>query len=318
MRNLGMAIVILAMLTGLAGCAFSDPRISGSPPPLPTPIESTESTEQAVTVDFEQSASKLQVGWAAVSGLAILDPDQTSWSRIANTLKAQWLVLVGPDPYHRVAATDTDIGQPVTPAGIQPGLAVADTALIAARDDALEHGYASTGLPAGFWASLAAGVEQARRGLTEPYKKPIPTNPQVTMMVTTEALAVSGLLACYDEAGFALEAAVGYLDKDSSTRTQLEKTLAWLETSRDQLIAIAIGMGIDRPQTPGIYQLPSGRDKASSLALLTQAATSLAQAAGVWVVSASDTTQASEFLLNLSTMASWAGLSTAIWPGWPD
>jgi hypothetical protein len=299
---------IALALACLSGCALSDPRISGTPP---TP------TVSALVTAAQATAPTLQAAWQAVAGLARFDPANTGWAAAATTLRDQWRVLVGPDPISRFAA-DADPGTPLTVSSAEGGLSAADAALTAARDAALAELESTPGLPAVFWAGLAAGVEQVRQGLTLTYGPATPANPAVTVAITDETAAWTTLISRYDETVFALDAATGFFDPADPDRQQFPVIRAALHTDRAALAGLADAVNATPPEPAGIYELPPEHDAAAARALLAASQQRLVEAAAVWVASAADPTLAAPYLLKTATLTLDHGTGWAEWPGWPD
>lgn len=309
MRKLanGIAMILfLSLLSGLSGCAFSDPRIEGIPPTAPASSSAL----------FSQAAEEVRTAWGLVTGMAGADPagPGQKWSAMSDTLRAQWLVLVGPDPVHRLAAAGI-----ASPSPSAAGTSVtADQALSTARDNDLSRAAGTKGVDAAFWASLAAGLEQVRLGLTGPYEAATPAAQSVTVAITDESAALSDLMSRYDEGIFAIRAAMGFLDLSSPDGLAFRGALSSLQDDLASLTELAGPSGAVPSDAQGIYELPSGRDRDASLALLASTQKSLTEAAMVWVASASDPARATVYVMSDATLAMSFGIGTAVWPGWPD
>jgi len=301
-----VSVAVLFVVSVLSGCAFSDPRIAGTPPPGPS-----------VPADFAQAADEVRTAWGAVSGLAGFDPDNRQWKDMSGTLSSQWLVIVGPDPLHRIAAVDANIGDPTPVSDLVDGTAAADEALTSARDNALSRANSSTGLAAAFWAGLAAGLEQVRLGLTGPYDVAVPPDPTATITVLDEPTSLSHLISRYDESIFAMRSAIGFLDPSDPDQSAFKVVLSALQTDLGTLTDLAISAEV-APAGQGIYELPPGRDHAAAMALLSSAQKSLTEASIVWAASAADPSQATPYVMSNAALAMGFGLGTAAWPGWPD
>jgi len=292
---------VLLVIFMLSGCAFSDPRIEGTPPPGPS-----------VAADFVQVADEVHAAWKAVASL----PDSDQSASMAATLASQWLILVGPDPLHRIPAVG-GIGDPTPDPSLGDGTAGADSALASARDDALTHANASTGLATAFWAGLAAGLEQVRLGLTGPYEPAIAADPAVTVTIMDESTSLSNLISQYEAGIFAIRSALGFLDPASTDQSAFRVVLSSLQTD----LAALTGMAASSETTPsgqGIYELPPGRDSAAAMTLLSTTQKSLTESSLVWAASAADPSQATPYLMRNAALAMGYGLGTAVWPGWPD
>jgi len=301
-----VSVALLFAASVLSGCAFSDPRIAGTPPPGPS-----------VPADFAQAADEVRTAWGAVSGLAILDPGTQRWKDMSQTLASQWLVIVGPDPLHRIVATDANIGDPTPVSDLGEGVMAADADLTSARDNALSRANSSTGLATAFWAGLAAGLEQVRLGLTGPYDVATPPDPTATVTVLDEPTSLSNLISRYDESIFAMRSAMGFLDPSDPDQSAFKVVLSTLQTDLGTLTDLAISAGAT-PAGQGIYELPPGRDHAAAVALLAGAQKALTEASMVWAASATDPTQATPYVMSNAALAMGFGLGTAAWPGWPD
>ena len=307
MRKLVKAVVaVLLAASALSGCAFSDPRIEGLPP-----------AGSSTAASFTGEADDVHAAWEAVSGLAGLDPDNQQFKDMSATLASQWLVLTGPDPYHRLSAVGADIGTPSPISDLGEGTASADTALTSARDNALSQANASTGLETAFWAGLAAGLEQVRLGLTGTYGAAIPPDPTVTITMLDEPTALSDLISRYDEGIFAMRSAMGFLDPADPDQSSFQTVLSSLRTDRANLAGLAASAEAT-PTSQGIYELPPGRDHAAAMVLLAATQKALTQASVAWAACASDPTQATPYVMSNATLAMGYGLGTAAWPGWPD
>ncbi|MCL2471810.1 MAG: hypothetical protein FWF25_08760 [Propionibacteriaceae bacterium] len=310
-KLVGKALVVVLVFTSLTGCAFSDPRIFGTP--------ASPSANPALTSDQAQAATQIQQAWAALAGLATLDPTTPRWAAMADTLKAQWLVLVGPDPINRVSALNVDIGAANKLATIQDGTDTANDTLQTARDSFLAQAKQATGTTAAFWASLACSAEQIRQGIGGTYNTATPANQSATIQVVDEKTAVSNLISSYDEGVFAMRSAMGFLDPGATgVQSRYQTVLGSLLNDASSLATVAQGMGITQDTSPPIYQLPPGRDSDASLALLASTQTSLIQASAQWVASANDPTQAITYMMNNATVGMPLGVGMAVWPGWPD
>jgi hypothetical protein len=299
----------LALVLALSGCAFSDPRIDA---PVPTP-----STDPGLAAQVEQAADQVFQAWQAVAGLTGRDP-QSQYHTMADTLESQWLVLVGPDPLHRVPATGTTIGPPPPAATADDAAGQADLALADTRDQHQARAEATTGLAAVFWAALAAATEQIRLGLTGMYDEPPLPEVTTTVMLTTEDGAWTDLVGRYDAGIFALTAAQGFFEAADPQRSMIATTVAGLRRDRADLADLADQLGLVAPTPAGIYDLPEGRDAQAGLDWLALTQASLVQASAVWVGSAEDPSLALPFLMSNATWGLRFGLGTAIWPGWPD
>ena len=305
-RILGLLVSVMVMSSTLAGCAFSDPRIAGTPePPSANPGLATQA----------EAAEEIQAAWQALASLAAADPATSKWAAMSATLQAQWRVLVGPDALNRVASVSANIGKPST---LSPEEAVetAETALEKVRDADLVRARQSTGLTAAFWASLAAGAEQVRLGVQGDYTAAIPADLSATIATADPATAWSDLVCRYDEAVFALRSALGFLSSDDSARPAMVSAVATLR--RDEASLTSLSTSTTAPSCSGIYQLPPGRDRTASLDLLTTTQQSLLEATAVWLVAAENPDKAIDYLMANATLASPLGLGAAQWPGWPD
>ena len=249
--------------------------------------------------------------------MATLDPNNQQWKDMSEILASQWLVLVGPDPYHRLAAANAYIGDPTPVTNLSDGAAAADLALISARDDALSQANASTGVETAFWVSLAAGLEQTRLGLNGPYESPTLPDSTKTITILDEPTALSELISRVDEGIFAMRSSLGFLDPSDPDQSRFKVVLSTLQTN----LATLSGLAASAEATPinqGIYELPPGRDRAAAMALLSTTQKALTEASVVWAASAADPTQATPYVMNNATLAMSFGLGTAAWPGWPD
>lgn len=309
MRKLiGSALGVVLLLCALSGCAFLDPRIDGTP---------TNSATDPFSSEYADQAENIHSAWESVAVLKS-DPTAAKWAEMSATLYSQWLVLTGPDPVHRVAATGTE---PETVPGSYTSfddvVQHADEALVTARDSALTLAGSSTGLYVGFWASLGASLEQVRLGLTGPYDQPIAPDPARTIETTGNDEALTALIDRYTEGVFAIKAALGFLDDSGPDWPQFQTVLSTLEKDLSDLNALAASQNI-AVDPAGLYELPSGRDRDTSLQLLSGIQTSLVDAAAVWASSAADPTDAATYLMHAATLAMPYGIGTAVWPGWPD
>ena len=299
-----ISAAVLLTVFALSGCAFSDPRIEGTPPPGPT-----------VAADFEQAADEVHAAWNAVANLAASTGSQ-QWGSMADTLASQWLILTGPDPLHRISATDA-IGDPTPDPSLGEGTSGADSALVTARDDALTQANASTGLATAFWAGLAAGLEQVRLGLTEGYDPATPADPTVTITILDEPTALSDLISQYEAGIFAIRSAMGFLAPADPDQSTFRIVLTGLQSDLSALT----GMAASSEATPvgqGVFELPPGRDSAAAMALLATTQKSLTDASMVWAASSVDPSRATPYLMRNAALAMDYGLGTAAWPGWPD
>jgi hypothetical protein len=289
---------------GLTGCAFTDPRIEGSLPPV--------EIDHIFFAQVQEAAEEVHQAWALVSALEASQADGEHWAELAGTLKAQWLVLVGPDPLNRFEAIGADSGPP---AEIDDHLlSSADSALSLARDQNLIRAEESTGIQAAFWASLACGIEQVRRGVGNPYTSPRPANPASTLMILTEPEALESLVLRYHEAVFALEAALGFLAAADPARSTFFTMVSVVRKNLAALTAL-----VDSPVPfPGIYELPEGRDRQAAFDLAATVQRSLVQASAVWVASAPDPGVAIDYMIRGAILTSDLGIGLAHWPGWPD
>ncbi|MDR2930347.1 MAG: hypothetical protein LBV06_05525 [Propionibacteriaceae bacterium] len=308
------AVVILGVVlstTGLAGCAFSDPRIDAAPPPA--------AIDDSLKRDLDQAAQDTQALWNTAMTAANtggVSPEVSPWSHRATTLKLQWQVLTGPNPLSRVPA-----GITATPGTDTTGVPIGDvdTKLAALRDADLERAGRSTSTTALFWASLAASAEQMRVCLESTvYPDPTAADPAITVQTTDEASAVAQLLTRYDQAMSSIRTAVGFIAPDDPDHARFVAIGDQLAVQQAELLRSAPGAAATEPVTEGIYEVPAGRDKQASLELLAQAQRGLTQAAGVWVASAADPKPASAILVSTATLGSPWGIGVAVWPGWPD
>jgi len=306
-RIFGLLVSVMVVTSTLAGCAFSDPRIAGTPiPPSANPGLATQA----------EAAEETQAAWQALAALATADPATSKWAAMAETLQAQWRVLVGPDALNRVASVTANIGTPTTAANPEEAMATAETALQTVRDADLERARQSSDLTAAFWASLAAGAEQVRLGVQGDYAAAIPADLSATIATADPATAWSDLVCRYDEAVFALRSALGFLGSDDSARPTIASALTTLRS--DQAALTGLSVSTTAPGCGGIYQLPPGRDRTASIDLLTTAQQSLLEATAVWLVATDDPDKAIDYLMANATLASPLGLGAAQWPGWPD
>ena len=306
MRKLsGLLIGVMAATLALTGCAFSDPRIAG------TPV--APATDPGLTAQAE-AAGQTHTAWRAVAGLAAADPATPKWAVMADTLAAQWRVLSGPDALHRVSAVAADIGEPAAVEDADEALTTADDALRAVREANLDRAGQASGLAAVFWASLAAGAEQVRLGLRSDYGTATEADAGATIATTDPDTAWSELACRYDEGIFALRSALGFLDADDSAGEVIASAVAALRHDKASLGSASTAP----PGCPGIYELPPGRDRAASLNLLATTQQSLVEATAVWLASVDDPASAVGYLMTNATLASPLGLGQAVWPGWPD
>jgi len=308
MRRLaGLVVGIVLITAGLAGCAFSDPRISGTPP--------SPSTDAVIAAQFTAAANDVGTARLAVVTAAGANAGAGKWADMAATLGSSYQVLTGPDPINRIASTSTATpGSLATSPSTTAGSA--NTSLTTLRDDALANAKAATGRTAAFWASLAASAEQVRLGLTGPYGTPAPVDPSATIETQDESTAVAALLTQYDGAIFGLRAALAFLGSADDQST-FESILASLQSDRATLANLTGPTPAPSP-SQGIFELPAGRDRAAAMQILTEAQRGLAQASAVWVASAANPATAIGYLMSNATLAMDYGLGTAVWPGWPD
>jgi hypothetical protein len=300
----------------LGGCAFSDPRISGSPSG-PVEVAPEFSQTAAAATELETQA------WAEVTACATAPwagDDAARWSVMADVLLDHVAVLTGPAPQARLAATPDP--QPVGAAAAasrEEGIARADAALVAARDAHRHAALASDGVIAAFWASLAGSAEQLRHGLTLPYRDPIPADPQVTVEVTAESNAYARLVSAYHEAVFATTTAIGVIPDDDPNRDIASAIVTRLRQARDTLIGEAPEFGFQAPAAQGAYTVARAATTDDALALMSEAHQAIAEAAIGWVASTSaHRRQAVDEVIAATSLARELGLATAVWPGWPD
>jgi len=308
MRKLVYPVVVVVLAVLLAGCAFSDPRIAGTPP--------TPTTDPAFAAQTTAAADEVKTAWQAVLAAAGADANSGKWADMTRTLGAWWQVLTGPDPVNRLAnAVTADPGAlPTTP---PDPVRAADDSLATLRDDALVNANAATGRTAAWWAALAACAEQIRAGLAGHYGAPTAMNPAVTLTTTDEKTAIAGVQEQLDQAVFALKAALGFLEPGGADAQTFSTILAGLTTDQAGLAALA-GTPPSPSGSQGIYELPPGRDRAAALALLTDAQRGLVQATAIWVASTTSPTQAIGYYMKAAALGQAYGLGTAAWPGWPD
>jgi len=314
MRKLvSWAVGAIVVMSSLAGCAFSDPRIEGTPP--------SPSAGLAGISDASQATSEVQAAWAAVAGIAAIDPGTPKWQDMAATLDAQWLVLRGPDPVNRVSSPPANPGSPTTFTAVQDGLTAADSALSSARDADLTRAGSATGLAAAFWASLAASTEQVRQGLQGDYASPTPAKPTATIAQTDENTARSSLVCSYDQGIYGLRSALGFLSSGDSARSQFTSALATLQKDQASLLDNTTSTATPSPSPaacPGIYELPSGHDHDAAVAILTTVQQNLVEVSAVYTAASSNPSTAAGYLMDNATLATGLGIGWAVWPGWPD
>ena len=301
-------LVTVVVLFGLVGCAFSDPRLVGTPP--------TASHDEQFALEATTSAHDLQAAWSAVAAMGVLEPENPKWTAMASTLESLWLVMKGPDPLNRIPAI-LDIGEPFVLDDYETTRTSAQTALVSLLDTHLDHAKASTGVESGMWGSLAASLAQLNDGFTGSYEMAVPANPDVTLMQIEEATALQEVITRCDEGVFVLESIVGFLPEDHMDHPQYEAILVTLKHDLDTLLTLAAARNIE-VEAPGAYTLPSGRDSAAAKSLLATTQRSLVDSAAVWVVSAGDPSTALEILMHAATMGTNLGVGYAVWPGWPD
>ncbi|MCL1907020.1 MAG: hypothetical protein FWG08_03780 [Propionibacteriaceae bacterium] len=302
-----MGLMVILGLLSVGGCAFSDPRISGTPP---TPPVEPEFIENVAT-----STQELQTTWATVAGLAKLDPDQPKWATMAETLEALWIVVVGPDPVNRIPAFNADIGEPATFATVEEATKDAEEALTSSRDVHREMGKTSSGMDALLWGSIAASCAQMLQGLTGSYQNPVVANQQITVTITDEESALKDLIISYDEAIFALRTSQGFSSWDIAGKLAPMATSLDRQMSRLMLIADERDIQVE---AVAIYDLPAGRDDQAAMVLLRASQASVVDSAAVWLASADSGEDATNFLISASTVGLSLGVGTAQWPGFPD
>lgn len=259
----------------------------------------------------------MHAAWAIIAGWSLGDPATTKWATMAKTLEDQWLVLTGPNPTHRVAR-DAQIGKATAVTPGPDAIAAADQALSTIRDASLARVADARGAVAALWAALAASAEQLRLGLTGDYAAPAAVDASVTLMVKDSDQAWSDLVNAYHEAIFGVKAAIGFLEPTGPDAAGFEADLTDLQNHLASLINLSQTVSATPPPGDGIYELPSGRDRAAALALLAQAQQRLTSASAVWVASTDDPATAAPYLVDNATLASAYTLGSAVWPGWPD
>jgi hypothetical protein len=306
MRKIAIVSLIISLIT-LSGCAFSDPRISGTPPRV--------AMEEAFTVNLAESAEELQLAWASVAALREGEPGQEKWAAMAETLESLWLVMVGPDPINRVPAINVDIGDPAPFDNIESAKTSAESALTLASQAHVARAQSSNGMEALLWASVAASLSQVRTGIAGPYANPVVGFPSTTVTITSDDEALNDLIISYDEAVFALRTSLGFLSPD--LKTQFAAIATTWERELEQLMVIAGERNL-QPDAVAIYALPPGRDDAAGMRLLVSSQQSIIQSAAVWVASADDPSAAMTYLLSSATVTSDLGVGCALWPGFPD
>jgi len=306
MRKIILLGLILSVFS-LTGCAFSDPRITGTP--------ETSAFDDVFSANATASAIELQSAWAAVAGLAKLNPDQEKWSTIADTLHGLWVVVTGPDPVNRIPAMTQDIGEASTFVDDKAALTEVEAAVTLAYEAHLVRAKTSQGLEALLWGSIAASLAQINQGLTGAYGAPILANSAVTVTITDEDSALSDLIVSYDEAVFALRTSLGFLS--SSRVTQVAKIATTWEREMESLLAIAAEREVI-PETTAIYSLPPGRDDKAGMALLASSQQSIVESAATWVACAEDPSVGVDILVSAATITSAQGIGIAQWPGFPD
>jgi len=297
------------MLAGLAGCAFSDPRIDGPAP--------SSWLEPGFAADLADMGTKLGSAWSAVAGLARDAPADSPLARMTQVVESQWRVVIGPDPVNRVPNTRADPGEPAAVTDTTDGLAKADAACATVRDTAQANAGKTAGITAAWWASLAAGAEQVRRGLQGAYDSPSPVDPGVTIALTELQTALPDLISRHQEGIFVLRTAMGFLTADAD-RAVFQSALSTLQSELAALTDQAASRGVTPPTSPGIYELPGGRDSQAAMALLASVQQSLVEAAVVWVAATDDPARAVPYVMSAATLGSALGIGTAVWPGWPD
>ncbi|MDR0783245.1 MAG: hypothetical protein LBE83_05740 [Propionibacteriaceae bacterium] len=302
MRKTTRLLVIGLVSLALSACTFSDPRIEGTPAPPPI--------NAAFVAELGAAAEEIGTAWEIVAAISSSQGDSARWLALSGALEAYWLVLTGPDPLNRRSAINSE----VDPEPRLGTIGEAESALEEARDQNLARAEQSTGLTAGFWASLACGIEQVRRGLRSNYDSPIPANPSNTLVLLTADQALANLILRYHEGIFGLQAALGFLSDYSEDWEVIARVLATLQADLDALNSLTA----TPPAFPGAYELPAGRDGATARAMLAATQQSLVQAAAVWVASAEDPSEAIGYLMSNATLTSSLSIGLAHWPGWPD
>jgi len=301
-----ISVAALLAVSVLSGCAFSDPRIEGAVPAEPSSMG-----------DFSQAGDDVHTAWEAVAGMAALDPSNQQWGLMTETLASQWIVLVGPDPLNRIQAKGADIGDPGSFASVDDGKTAADDALTTARDSALSQANSSTGLATAFWASLAAGLEQVRLGLSGAYDPAPKPDSNATVTIVDEPTALSELISRYDEAIFAIRSSMGFLDPADPDQSYFKALLSTLQSNLADLTDLAVTAQAT-PTPHGIYELPDGRGHDAAFAMLASTQKALTEASVVWAASTSAPATATPYVMSNATFAMDYGLGTAAWPGWPD
>jgi hypothetical protein len=302
MRGIRFAVSVAVALS-LTGCAFSDPRIDGTPEPW-TPV----AADVVFTAQVDEVLTAHTQAYAAVLSWEQTHPSD-SLTAILATLAEQDSVLRGPSPQWRVP------GDSLTP---RPSTGDPTEALGILRDLCTTQASATTGETALLWASLAASAEQMRRGLSEGYSAPVLADSTRTVAILSEQDALSATIAAYHQAIFHVESSIGFVPPGDPLRDTLVNSVADLKSQRDTLMAYAEELGFGPVESRGIYSLPAQRDKDAALALVAQNQAKLVQAAGVWVASAPHPNLATRALLLTSTFGWPYGAGAAVWPGWPD
>ncbi len=307
-------------LLGLTGCGvrLDSPTIKGSPAPTYTPPPPTPYPPGGSEIAVLETAA-----WAALLGAAAVPgADSSSLGKLAAIRAAHVSILTSKELLWRRPAAS-----PPTPPAPAPApatanssaLTLAGTALTALREAVAARAVSESGLPAALWGSLAASAEQARLWLAVPVGSVTPAAPGRVVTVREDASAFSLLLERYHEAVYGFSSLLGFLPNAHPLRPALSAQLTAARTRRDALVAYDRAASAGPQPGAGAYSVPpvaADQVVAEAGALLT----SVTQAAGVWVASATDARRARavQELLYAASVGQPLGTGLAEWPGWPD
>lgn len=298
-----------------SGCMATDPRITGTPDPIPSPTPLAPLSGTSALASLEGGVADLLAGLAAAPWAGA---DGARFALLAGIHRTHQGVLAAPDPLRREAVPVEK--SPVTaPADRTQALAAATNVLTRLKESHEALATQTTGLAAAFWASQAASAVQTVAALSLSVTTVTVTVPLRLVATTTPSAAADALLDRYHEAAYGLESCLGRLSAAHPSRAQLSAVATATKTQRDVLVARARSASQTPAPGAAAYSVPATSSDDQALALAARLLAAITAAATVVVASLPTVTAtAVADVETASALGLSLGMGLAEYPGWPD
>ncbi|OYN88242.1 DUF4439 domain-containing protein [Parenemella sanctibonifatiensis] len=276
----------------LSGCAVSEPRVSGSPQPVPTP------DPQAL------AASAIETELAALCHAA-----GSEWAPAGAAYTARAWALSGPEPLARRGLTHSPA--PSTPTTDRTLAGALRAAAESGRERALEHGgllrllYASA---AAFSAGALSALPAAPSVALRDRRQPDPPQVNAEQALADVVRQLHALIAV-------LQPAIPVAT--SETAQVLRPALSAARQLRDDLTLALVEAGAEAPAAAPAYTLPELRTPDQARQAGADGAAALLPWVGRWVMTAEDPSEAIAGLAHWSAISTTLGGALPVWPGYP-